>query len=117
MSTWRKVSAGRPNTAATLRRSGNKKVRKRRRLDHRAAAVIITVAEADHLTIGEMPMKIERLERQRAKLARERLLLVGGQNAGMVAEPLRQAGGRARTDRAGLEVGVDGGRMRSCPDR
>ncbi len=48
-------------------------------------------------------MEVERLERQRAKLARERLLLVGGQNAGMVAEPFRQAHGRRE------QIGLSGG--------
>ena len=64
-------------------------------------------------------MEVERLERERAKLARERLLLVGGQNAGMVAEPFRQA--RGRREQIGLSrrvrSEVEGGRMRSCPDR
>ena len=39
-------------------------------------------------------MKVERLERERAKLARERVLLVGGHNIRVMAEPLRQAHGR-----------------------
>ena len=56
-------------------------------------------------------MKVERLERQRAKLARERLLLVGGQNAGMVAEPLRQAGGRG--EQIGLAAGEERRRRRA----
>ena len=80
-----------------------KKVRKRRRLDHRAAAVIIAVAEAHDLTIGEVAVEVERLERQRAKLARERLLLVGGQNVRVVSEPLRQ--GRRRREQIGLAGG------------
>ena len=79
------------------------KLRKRRRLDHRAAAVIIAVAEAHDLAIGEVAVEVERLERERAKLARERLLLVGGQNAGMVAEPFRQ--GRRRREQIGLAGG------------
>src|SRR6185437_4620095 len=64
-----------------------KKLRKRRRLDHRPGAVIIAVAEAHHLTIGEVAVEVERLERQGAKLARERLLLVGGHNIWAVSKP------------------------------
>ena len=48
-------------------------------------------------------MKVERLERERAKLARERLLLFGGQNVRVIAEPFRQARGR------GEQIGLSGG--------
>ena len=64
-------------------------------------------------------MKIERLERQRAKLPRQSLLLVGGQDVSVIAEPFRQARGREQIGlsrgRGGAEL--DGGRLRSSGHR
>ena len=48
---------------------------KRRGLDDGAAAIVITIAEAHHLAIGEIAMKVERLERELCELAGERLFL------------------------------------------
>jgi hypothetical protein len=52
-------------------------------------------------------MKIERLERERAKLALERLLFFDGQNVRMIPESLRQP------RRRGGQVGPSGGWGRS----
>ena len=73
---------------------GNEKRRKRRGLDHGAALVVVAEAEARHPAVGEKPVKIERLERQRAKLARERRLLVGGEDMRRDSGALGQARGR-----------------------
>jgi hypothetical protein len=47
--------------------------RKRRGLNDGATVVVVAVAEAHHLAIGRKPLKVEGLERECAKLARERL--------------------------------------------
>src|SRR6185437_12855501 len=64
----------------------------------------VAKAEAHHAAVGEKALEVERLERQRAKLARQRLLLAGRQNLRMIAEPLRQPRGR------GEQIGLSGGR-------
>jgi hypothetical protein len=53
------------------------------------------VAKADHLPVGLIAMKVERLERENRELARQRRFLVGGQETGTIAEPFRQDAGRA----------------------
>ena len=87
-----------------LASQGNEKRRKRRGLDHRATAVVVPKAEANHPAVGEEPLEVERLERQRAKLARERRLFSRRHNIRDVSEPFRQARGR------GEQIGLSEGR-------
>ena len=58
--------------------------------------MIITKAEADDLAVRLVAMKIKRLERQSFELARELVLLGGGQKIAEVPEPLRHAVGRSQ---------------------
>jgi hypothetical protein len=76
ISTWRKASAGRSNIAATLFRRKNEKRRKRRSLNYSTTVVVIAVAEAHNLTVGQVPMKVKRLEWEIGKLARKPILFM-----------------------------------------
>ena len=55
---------------------GNEKRRKRRSLNDSTTVVVVAVAEAHHLAVGQIPMKVERLEREVGKLARKRILFI-----------------------------------------
>ena len=98
----------------------NEKRRKRRGLNDGAAVIVVAVAEAHHLAVGQIAMKVERLERELGKLARERLLFFDGEDVRMVAKPLGQAAWARRTDRPERKVkkiGRDGGLERSSAHR
>ncbi len=83
---------------------GNEKRRKRGSLNDRATIIVVAVAEAHHLAVGQKSLKVERLERKLAKFARECFLFLDRQNFRIIAEPFRQARGR------GKQIGLTGGR-------
>jgi hypothetical protein len=73
---------------------GNEKRRERRRPYNAATILVVTIAEAHHLAIGQKPLEVEGLERESAEFARERIRFFEGQNIRMIREPLRQPSGR-----------------------
>jgi hypothetical protein len=68
---------------------GNEKRRKRRSPDDSTTVVVITVAEAHHLAVGQVPMKVKRLEWEIGKLARKPILLIAREGVRTVAKTLR----------------------------
>ena len=90
-----------------LASQGEKKRRKRRGLDDNAGVVVVAPAETYHLAVGLMAIKVKRLEREPSEFASKRLLLLGGQNIGAVAKPLRRPYGH------GEQIGLRGRQGRS----
>src|ERR1700722_7408417 len=74
-----------------------------RSFNDRATIVVVAVAEANHLAVGQKSLKVERLERKRTKLVREGVLFLDRQDVRIIAEPFRQPRGRRK------QVGLSGG--------
>ena len=68
---------------------GNEEGWKRRSLNDSSTVVVVAVAEAHHLAVGQIPMKVERLEREVGKLARKRFLVIARDDVRTIAKTLR----------------------------
>ena len=68
---------------------GNEKRRKRRSLNDGTAVVVIAVAEAHHLAVGQVPMKVKRLEWEIGNLARKPILFTAREDVRTIAKTLR----------------------------
>ena len=79
---WRKRPPGGRTSQRPCVCREMKKRRKRRRLNDSTTVIVIAVAEAHHLAVRQIAMKVERLERQSGKFARERLLLFADRTSG-----------------------------------
>src|ERR1700722_1339540 len=68
---------------------GNEKRRKRRSPNDSTAVVVTAVAEAHHLAVGQVPMKVKRLEWEIGKPVRKPILFIAREDVRTVAKTLR----------------------------
>jgi hypothetical protein len=88
ISTWRRASAGRTNIAATLF-AGKRERRKRRSPNDSSTVAIIAVAEAHHVAVGQVPVKVKRLEWEIGQLARKPIPFIAREDVRTVAKRFR----------------------------
>jgi hypothetical protein len=91
-----------PYAAAVRETKETARPQQRRGLNNGAAVIVVAVAEAHHLSVRQKSVKVEGLERELLKFARERLLFFRRQKLRMISEPLRQA------ERRSKQIGLTG---------
>ena len=70
------------------------------RPQRRRGGIVVTIAEAHHLAVREIAVKVERLERELCEFVGKRLFLSDGEHVRMIAKSLGQPRG------SGEEIGL-----------